>query len=132
MEDLEAKFPPHWQKSFNIGVPVVDEQRQRLHTLIQEMEHLQSTTTIVKQELLAASFYKLAHFAGDQLIREEMYLQDIGSEKLHDYKALHDDFFKQIFLFQKRIEAGENSLAQILSYLKSWFVEQYVDLPEKD
>lgn len=122
MKTQPSAFPQKWDKTFLVGVPVIDEQHERLFCLIKEIECLTNKHQQPDLEDLAEAFFKIAQFAGDQLIREEMYLQSIGSPTLLKHKAMHQEFINQIIAYQKRIEAGNNPLHETLNYLKNWFV----------
>jgi len=123
MKEHQKYFPEKWHNAYNIDVPIIDEQHKQLFVLIQNLEDLQKKQAAPIDAELLAAFYKLAQFAGDQLIREEMYLQSIGSPTLPKHKKLHQGFVSQIIAYQKSIEEGGNPLKETVRYLKHWFVD---------
>lgn len=122
MKIQPTEFPKKWDNVFQVGVPVIDEQHERLFCLIKDLETMQRKEQGSNLVNLSEAFFKIAQFAGDQLIREEMYLQGIESPTLPGHKTLHKEFINQIVAFQQQLQAGENPLDQTVEYLKSWFV----------
>lgn len=119
--DIQRKYGPyHWQpESMASGVELIDNFRKKYIELL----NLASEAVYEKRcdENIALIFHKMAFFAENYFLDEEMMLQQYGYPLRKGHKQDHQNFVNKIFEIQKKVQAQKNVCLDVLDYLDSWF-----------
>lgn len=115
-----------WDKSFNIGVDVIDKAHAELFRIIHKMIDLSddaSTTRHTCKELLKyLEAYSMAHFA-----EEEEYMRSIRYAGYAHHKQIHDHFRDETLISLKReLELSDyapRAIHHLTDTMQNWLVE---------
>ncbi len=107
-----------WNDSFVLNIPVVDEQHQRLISMISDLDASEREGTggllisYVLQELIR---YIAIHFED-----EERLMLSHGFPGLASHRQEHDFFVKRVMHIQKSFQDGDDLSKETLDFLKEW------------
>ena len=118
-------FP--WNKNFDTGVALIDEQHKKLVQLLNQLaSHLayQSDIPTLNAVFKELSDYACYHFATEEAIWHEFFTGD-ALEDAH--KAIHNNFILQVQALQKNGHDTEQTIEEVLSFLTHWLVFHILD-----
>ena len=107
-----------WNDSFVLNIPVVDEQHQRLISMISDLDASEREGTggllisYVLQELIR---YIAIHFED-----EERLMLSHGFPGLTGHRQEHDFFVKRVMHIQESFQDGDDLSKETLDFLKEW------------
>ena len=107
-----------WNDSFVLNIPVVDEQHQRLISMISDLDASEREGTggllisYVLQELIR---YIAIHFED-----EERLMLSHGFPGLASHRQEHDYFVKRVKHIQESFQDGDDLSKETLDFLKEW------------
>ena len=107
-----------WNDSFVLNIPVVDEQHQRLISMISDLDASEREGTggllisYVLQELIR---YIAIHFED-----EERLMLSHGFPGLAGHRQEHDFFVKRVMHIQESFQDGDDLSKETLDFLKEW------------
>jgi len=108
-----------WGPAFEIGIRVIDEQHRRLVEMVNQFYHrLREGASISDLEQLLRDLieYTSTHFRTE----EELFEKSNYPEK-DVHRKIHEKLEEKVLAYQKRVEAGETSVAyDLLAFLKDW------------
>lgn len=109
-----------WSAEFEIGIPVIDKQHQRIIDYINQVEQLHKTADSHEKttEILSLLVdYTLSHFEFEEALMEEA-----GYSELEEHQVTHKTFVHQLETFHKRFETGEDIASQLAQMLTHWLL----------
>jgi hemerythrin-like metal-binding protein len=119
-----------WSSAFNIGVPRIDRQHQRLAELLNEFHgscSLPGPDCAVYPVLNALVRYAEEHFRGEEALMEETRYPESLRQKRE-----HEKFAFAIFAFNERLQArGAEVAEEALSFVKNWLLDHILQMDRK-
>ncbi len=110
-----------WNKSYNIGHPLIDAQHRQLFEIINRLAVYEKTST--NEEVISDVLSKMTDYAGFHFKTEESYMQEINCPHLEAHKQEHRQFrIKVLELCQSFIKHQSVTIEDIFSYLIDWLV----------
>lgn len=113
-----------WTKSFEVGVPTIDTQHQKLIELINQLDLGASTGSAeeIRKATLGVLDYARVHFA-----YEEGRMEACGYAGRAEHLKLHTEFMKQAMDSYRKLLAGDGTVARPLAeYLRNWLLTHIV------
>ncbi|WP_018274028.1 bacteriohemerythrin [Teredinibacter turnerae] len=110
-----------WSSAFEIGIPVIDKQHQRIIEYINRVEQLKCESSNREQtsEILAMLVdYTLSHFEFEEALMEEA-----GYRELEEHQLTHRAFVQQLESLHARFKSGEPIASQLAHMLMHWLLE---------
>lgn len=106
-----------WDSSYEIGIPVIDKQHQRLVQYINELHEafMAKNASKVPEILAALTDYTVSHFAFEEALMEEAGYSYIGP-----HKKVHEAFINTVGKYVTRYKDGENIIGQLMAELQIW------------
>lgn len=119
-----------WRKSYDSGLVYLDNHRRNFLGIVNEL--IEASNEGVCENTLPMIFHRLAFYVEDYFVKKEMALRDNKSLPFTKYKESHDEFTRQIIIFQDRYRHGEMDICtEMVPFLIEWF-EQYIELFDKE
>ena len=108
-----------WTDDLSTGIPVIDNQHQRIVDYINKLHHAQEhhsreEVSVVLDELVD---YTLSHFAFEESLMEEA-----GYNFLNAHKKVHQLFVKRVADYQQRFKIGEAIEEELIHTLRAWLI----------
>lgn len=108
-----------WTDELNTGIPVIDNQHQRIVDYINKLDHAQQHHSreevgVVLDELVD---YTLSHFAFEESLMEEA-----GYNFVNAHKKVHQLFVKRVADYQQRFKIGESIEEELMHTLRAWLI----------
>ncbi len=113
-----------WTKSFEVGVPTIDTQHQKLIELINQLDLGASTGSAdeIRKATLGVLDYARVHFA-----YEEGRMEACSYAGRAEHLKLHTEFMKHAMDAYRKLLAGDGSVARPLAeYLRNWLLTHIV------
>ncbi len=110
-----------WSEQYEIGIPVIDRQHQRIVDYINQLEseNQQSPDPEKITEILNLLMdYTLSHFEFEEALMEEA-----RYEELEEHQLSHKTFTGQIELLHQRFTNGENIAELLGQVLLEWLLQ---------
>jgi hemerythrin len=126
-----------WQENYNLGIPAIDEQHQKLVELINRFydSFYKSETNEIMYPILEELIeYTVYHFNTEEdLFRKYNYNEIIS------HTQSHEDFKKKVLEFQKQFLEGKTITYRVMAFLREWLTnhilvsdKEYADLIKMD
>ena len=108
-----------WTDDLSTGIPVIDNQHQRIVDYINKLHHAQEhesreEVSVVLDELVD---YTLSHFAFEESLMEEA-----GYNFLNAHRKVHQLFVKRVADYQQRFKIGESIEEELIHTLRAWLI----------
>lgn len=112
-------FP--WQKNFETGIKVIDEQHQKLVILLNQLAvHLIDNDTIkLESVFVELASYADHHFKTEEAIWKPYFKDDSWFE---DHLGVHDSFIKKVIELKNKQQGDgySNGVGDIINFLVHW------------
>ena len=120
-------FP--WQKNYAIGIPLIDEQHQKLVHLLNTLASslaTQANTAELKNIFNELALYAIYHFKTEENIWNQSLFDD---EWERTHTLLHENFVTQVSELQnlEGIKSFEEVVEDALSFLTNWLIFHILD-----
>ncbi|MDJ0741102.1 MAG: bacteriohemerythrin [Gammaproteobacteria bacterium] len=117
-----------WTDDLSTGIPVIDNQHQRIVTYINKLDHAQRhrSRDEVGEILNELVDYTLSHFAF-----EETLMEDSGYAFINAHKKVHQLFVRRVADYQQRFKAGEAIEDELMHTLRAWLIN-HIKNDDKD
>jgi hemerythrin len=108
-----------WTDDLSTGIPVIDNQHQRIVEYINKLHeaqihHSREEVGVVLDELVD---YTLSHFAFEESLMEES-----GYAFVNAHKKVHQLFVRRVADYQQRFKIGEDIAEELLNSLRAWLI----------
>lgn len=109
-----------WSNKYATGIPVIDEQHQRIFQYLDEIDQAIAlkSKNAVQDVVIGLLEYSVTHNAF-----EEELMQASGYPQLHDHQGVHDAFRRRAEDYVRRISSGDNPVhlaRQIRNDINLW------------
>lgn len=119
-----------WNESYNVNVPELDAQHQRLVAMINNL-HAAMTAGRAK-EVIVQTLTNLLGYTRYHFLAEQKLLAAAAYPELAWHTSEHDRFTKQVIEFQKSYEAGTIALSiATLRFLRDWLINHILGSDKK-
>ncbi len=109
-----------WSPALETGIPTLDTARREFVGLYNRLVRLLRESKC--EEEISSLFFSLIHYAGDDLIREEMLLRDAEYPRFSVHREAHGRFIEQIRDLQERYASGDDHACwDLFTFLQEWF-----------
>jgi hemerythrin len=115
-----------WKDLYNIGVPAIDGQHQKLFGIANEIDQLLNNELIIdKYDQIIAIINELREYTIDHFAAEEAYMLTVKYPRFLSHKVLHTDFVEKINSIDlEQIDNEQNTyLKSILNFVIEWLVD---------
>ena len=120
---MEKIAPVEWNKSFEVGHPLIDSEHQELFNTVNEFmtaAYDKSNMSATRKALHRARSYAEYHFEHEeQIMKREKY------DRLSGHRALHATFISAITVYSEKFLYGHIDPADFLFYLRNW-IENHI------
>jgi hemerythrin len=108
-----------WTDELNTGIPVIDNQHQRIVAYINKLDHAQQhhSRDEVGEVLDELVDYTLSHFAFEESLMEEAHYTFINA-----HKKVHQLFVKRVADYQQRFKMEEDIEEELMHTLRAWLI----------
>ena len=108
-----------WTDDLSTGIPVIDNQHQRIVEYINKLHHAQvhhsrEEVGVVLDELVD---YTLSHFAFEESLMEES-----GYAFVNAHKKVHQLFVRRVADYQQRFKIGDEIAEELINTLRAWLI----------
>ena len=111
-----------WQKDYNIGITVVDEQHEKLCSMLTDLE-----TSIKSDDVYQAMgdiLKELVQYTKYHFEEEEKVMQRISYPDFEEHKKLHKDLVNEIVTILVDLKNGkEISAFELKEFLQKWLMD---------
>lgn len=119
-----------WKETYNIGIKSIDEDHQRLLSLINKLFDAMSHGKA--KEILAGIFSELINYIKFHFQREESYFEDTNFPEHLEHKLQHDFFIEKINDFKAQFDEGnQNVTVELITFLTEWLINHIFILDRK-
>lgn len=122
----------YWNRSFEIGIPEIDRQHQRLVDLINELAAavLDGQTLPELREIFAhLTAYAAEHFRDEERLLGEAHLDEADKKR---HRAAHASFVQRVSELMGQADLTETDTAeQVLDFLTTWLVSHILGSDKK-
>lgn len=119
-----------WSSAFNIGVPRIDRQHQKLADLLNELHESSAQAgshASVYPVLNALVRYAEEHFRGEEALMEETRYPELMRQRRE-----HEKFSFAVFALNERLQAREEETAdEALSFVKNWLLDHILQMDRR-
>ncbi|MCU7808462.1 MAG: bacteriohemerythrin [Candidatus Thiodiazotropha sp. (ex Semelilucina semeliformis)] len=111
-----------WDNSLSVGIAVIDEEHQKLLTLINNLQTAVLYPTGESFERQALS--ELVDYTKYHFEREEKLMQDNGYPEYEQHKQQHEEMIAKVSVFLSKYENDrESTVDELTSFLKTWLID---------
>lgn len=113
----------HWNDTYKIEVPKIDEQHEKLFDLAEELYVLfKDEFCIDKYDKIVEKINGLKEYTIFHFNTEEAYMQEIGYKKFLSHKVDHDDFIKTVTNINLDMidEGHDDFILELLTFVTTW------------
>lgn len=127
---IKQKYTKYsWKQEYVTNVKFIDKFHENfmglINTLIDVVYNKQC------EEKILMVFHRLANYIEDYLVKEEMYLQEIGHNDFNRHKAEHAKFIKEIISFEEAYSKDKNICMDLLEYVDNYFKNHLLEVDNK-
>lgn len=108
-----------WTEDLNTGIPVIDQQHQRI---VECINRLESAILECDRNHVDRVFDKLVDYTLSHLAFEEAMQAEADYPLAIPHKAVHDQFARRIERYRQRHKDGEEVAIQVHGMLCTWLV----------
>jgi hemerythrin-like metal-binding protein len=112
---------------YELNIPEVDEQHQRLFALANRMYDAYKTLKgdAVLDDLLA----ELAEYTATHFETEERYMQESGYPGLDEHRREHERLAQVVAELRRKLRSGETRMSrEVMQLLKDWLTEHILEM----
>ncbi|HDP88677.1 MAG TPA: bacteriohemerythrin [Thioalkalivibrio sp.] len=109
-----------WQKDLDLGIPVIDQQHQRIVDLIVDLHNAGGRGD---QALVGGVIDSLIDYTESHFAFEEALMEDAGYVFTRAHKKLHERFIDKAKEYKYRHVAGEDVAHELSNSLTIWLFE---------
>ena len=102
-----------WKDAYNLNVPEIDSQHQRLVVIANELYDLANGDKDIYKRGIAAALKKLVDYTEYHLKFEEGFLRDRGYPQIDFHKMQHDQFISQVNAQVKKLVDSLNGTISV-------------------
>ncbi|WP_075184595.1 bacteriohemerythrin [Teredinibacter haidensis] len=110
-----------WSEQYEIGIPVIDGQHQRIVGYINQVEELKDNPN--NQSELAEVLAMLVDYTWSHFEFEEALMEESSYPDLAEHQVTHHAFKNQIEALYRRFKSGENVAPLLADILLNWLLE---------
>jgi hemerythrin len=122
MVDRITPDPYPWKREYESDNRLYDAQTRKFLEIINMMKELVATGS--DKEGISRVFFQLIYYFEEYMLREEIYLTELGYDNLEAHKGDHREFTDRIISFREGFEKGEKGFEkEMYLYLEKWFDE---------
>ena len=127
MNDPIELFP--WQKNYALGIPIIDEQHQKLVHLLNKLAvglAYQAAKLEIKNIFNELTQYTIYHFQTEENTWQESFADDTW---MKTHQKIHDNFVSKVFELQflENDETDNEVIEDVLSFLTNWLIYHILD-----
>ncbi|MFV0481073.1 MAG: bacteriohemerythrin [Campylobacteraceae bacterium] len=113
-----------WNSSYEIGLPVIDKQHQRIIEYINELHEalVSNNTAKLPEILISLKDYTVSHFAFEETLMEQA-----GYPLTAPHKKVHEAFIKTVEKYFQRYKDGEDIVGQLMAELQIWLTHHILN-----
>lgn len=109
-----------WTEDFSVGVDLLDEQHQRILSLINKI--IGYSTQDIKEEVILDALNTMKSYADEHFRTEEWYLLDHSYPDYEAHAEQHKAYIKKTFsLFSENILGSDATPQKLKEYLLDWW-----------
>jgi hemerythrin len=107
----------NWDKSYELGINIIDKQHQRIVQYINDLHDVLKTRDREKIAITIASIvdYTTSHFAYEELLMEKA-----NYRLIEEHKKIHESFIKTVEKYQTSFREGRDIAGQLMAELQIW------------
>lgn len=113
-----------WKPEYELGIPVIDHQHQRIVELINVLSDQRDNP---KQKEVEKAMFQLVDYTFSHFEFEEALLEDADYMGVDVHKDTHKIFFEYVRDLQARMYQGEDILDEVLEALKNWLLDHIMN-----
>ncbi len=120
MTKIPDPNPYPWKKEYEVNHEMYDQQTHKFLDIINLMKAMvaKGADTAAISEV----FYQLVHYFDKYMMQEEIYLKELGYDRLERHIKVHREFSDRIISFREDFENGETGFeAEMYQYLEKFF-----------
>ena len=119
-----------WQKDYNIGITVVDEQHEKLCSMLTNLEtSIKSDGTC---QIMGDILKELVQYTKYHFEEEEKIMQRISYPDFEKHKKLHKDLVNKIVIILVDLKKGkEISAFELKTFLQKWLIDHILGEDKK-
>ncbi|MDR2100866.1 MAG: bacteriohemerythrin [Campylobacteraceae bacterium] len=107
----------NWQRSYELGISVIDNQHKRL---VQYINELCAALTTKERRKIASVLAGITEYTTLHFAFEERLMEEAGYEKIESHKKTHAAFVATINRYKKAFEEGYDISGQLMAELQIW------------
>lgn len=112
--------PYPWKKEYELNHELFDNQTKKFLEIINIMKEL--VVRGVDNTGISEVFFQLTHYFERYMIQEEIYLKELGYDRLERHCQAHREFMDKIIDFRAGFESGDKDFSSdMYEYLEKWF-----------
>ncbi len=116
-----------WKPSLSVGVREMDNQHQKLVSLINELHDAMATGK--GRDALGRLLTGLVQYTAGHFRSEEQYMQSIGYPGLEKHRKEHQDLTARVVDFKAQFDTGKTMLTvQLMNFLKYWLQDHIIGM----
>jgi len=127
---MDIKNKLQWEDKYSVGVKIIDEQHQKMFTVINNLiDIIQNTPT---KEDLTGVITSLIEYKKYHFDTEEKYFKEFNYEGTEEHVAAHHTFEEKIKNIEEKNGNNTISLAyDLVDFLEDWLVDHLQTLDQK-
>lgn len=119
-----------WSKEYEVGVPEIDEQHQRLFKMINDLN--EAMTLGRGKDVLDRILTGLVDYTARHFKTEEMYMDKAGYPELDSHREVHVRLTDKVHEMVDRYKTGEVGLGiELLNFLQDWLKKHILGTDKK-
>ena len=108
-----------WQKDYNIGITVIDEQHRKLCSMLTNLETSIESDNVY--QVMGEILKELVQYTKSHFREEERVMQRISYPDFEKHKKLHKDLVDEIVTILVDLKHGkEISAFELITFLQKW------------
>ena len=111
-----------WNKDYELGIPIIDEQHKKLVSIINRMESYRNTENCAQN--IDQIFLELVNYSNYHFTIEETAMEKSKYPRLQIHRASHDIFIQKIHEFNVKSKKDNCfSLTETINFLYDWLID---------
>jgi len=123
-----------WNKSFSVGVKMIDAQHKKLFALINDVHSASIGKEIKGDTTLDIIIHELMAYVDFHFKTEEKYFHEFGYEKTKEHEKQHKFYEDKIRDFYKRYLEGDAEIElmrEIIIFIRDWILN-HIKINDKE
>jgi hemerythrin-like metal-binding protein len=119
-----------WQKDYNIGITVVDEQHKKLCSMLTNLENSINSDDVY--QVMGDILKELVQYTKYHFEEEEKVMQRISYPDFEKHKKLHKDLVNEISIILLDLKNGKKINAfELKTFLQKWLIDHILGEDKK-